>query len=59
MSQNLSQTPKTAAIVEKITTVHDEKAKAMEKNTIIKIARSPAQKCQVAPYVLALYINTS
>ena len=50
MSENLSQTPKTAAIVEKITIVSASKAKTMAKNTMPKIARSPRQKAQFDPY---------
>ena len=50
MSKNLSQTPKTAAIVEKIAIVRAQKAKTTTKHTMPKIARSTGQKSQFSPY---------
>ena len=50
MSKNLSQPPKTAAIVEEITIVRAQKTKTTVKNSVPKIARSPERKSNSAPY---------
>ena len=51
MSENLYQTPQTAAIVEKITIFGAYKAKTMAKNAMPKIARSPRQKSNFPPTI--------
>ena len=49
MSNNLSLTPKTVAIVEKTTIVRAQKAKTTIENSMPKIARSPGQKISIFP----------
>ena len=51
MSKNLSEIPKTAAIVERLQWLAPtKKAKTMVKDTMPGIARSSGQKYQFAPY---------
>ena len=57
MSKNLSQTRKTFAIVEKITMVRAQKVKTMAENAMPKIAWSPVQKSQFAPYYRYRYTH--